>query len=46
MLSFRMDPPQPLPPHSEGTPIVVMTGIPKVKAEQLAQVWQISPKYR
>ena len=46
MYSFSMDPPQPLPPHSEGTPIVVMTGIPKVKAEQLAQVWQISPKSR
>lgn len=46
MYSFSMDPPQPLPPHSEGTPIVVMTGIPKVKAEQLAQVWQNSPKSR
>ena len=34
----RMDPPPPLPPHSEGTPIVVMTGIAKPKAEQLAQV--------
>ena len=44
MFSFSMDPPQPLPPHSEGTPIVVMTGIPKAKAEQLAQVWNNSAK--
>ena len=33
-----MNPPTPLPPHSEGTPIVVMTGIAKPKAEMLADV--------